>query len=67
MAAHEVAGRQLLDAPPIHSLGVELPIKPLQGRQLSEARRADATLQRTRKLGLGRSGQQAMQELKVAQ
>ena len=67
MPAHEVARRQLLDAPPVQPLGVELPIKPLQGRQLAELRRADPTLQRALELGLGRAGQQPVQELQVAQ
>src|SRR5208337_170437 len=37
-AAHEVARGQLLDSPPIHTLGVELPVKTFQGGQFAELR-----------------------------
>ncbi len=38
-AAHEVAGRQLLNGPPIDSLGIEGPIESFQGGQFAELRR----------------------------
>ena len=38
-AAHKIARYQLLDAPPIQSLGVEFPIKALEGRDFAEVRR----------------------------
>lgn len=33
MPSYEVAGGQLLDGPPVHSLGVELPFEPVKGRR----------------------------------
>ena len=64
---HEVAGGQLLDGPPVQSLGVELPVEPVQGRQFAELRIADPSLQRPLKTGLSRAGKQPVQELQVAQ
>jgi len=65
MPPHEVAGDQVLDALAVQALGVELPVEPLQGRQLAELRLVDPSLQSTLEFRLGRAGQEAVQELQV--
>ena len=66
-SANEVAGNQLLDGPPIHSLGIERPIESFQGGQLAELRIAQPPIERP--LPASRSGlcQQAMEEFQMAQ
>ena len=67
VAAHEVAGDQLLDGAAVHALGVETPVESFQGRQFAKLRRVDPSLQRAFEPGLGRAGEQAMKEFQVAE
>ncbi len=66
-SAYEVAGNQLLDGPPIHSLGIERPIESFQGGQLAELRIAQPPLQRLLSARRGGLCQQAMEEFQMAQ
>ncbi len=67
MTAHEVARRQLLDASPVHALGVELPIEAAEGRAFPESRCVDPSLQRALELEFGGAGQEPGGEFEVAQ
>jgi len=67
VAAHEVAGRQLLDGPPIDSLGIEGPIEAFQGGQFAELRVAQPPIECTLLAGFGGLRQQAMEEFQMAQ
>jgi hypothetical protein len=66
-APHEVAGGQLLNGPPIHTLGIERPIKAFQGGQFAELRRTKPTVNGPLPSAFGGLREQAMEELQVAQ
>jgi len=67
VAAHEVTGRQLLNGPPIDSLGIEGPIESFQCGQFAELRRTQPPIEGTLPACRGGLRQQAMEEFQVAQ
>lgn len=65
--AHEVTGGQLLDGPPVHTLGIERPIEAFQGGQFAELRVAQPPIKRTLSAGFGGLRQQATEKFQMAQ
>ena len=56
-----------LDDPSVHPLSVELPIKAFQSRQFAEPHTRNPPVEGTLSSGFRRAGEQAMQELQMAQ